>query len=89
MQFNGKSEIIEPLTIGPHIKSKEAEVLEGFSIILTSCFNTLKVINHLNKIENPDIIERITKQLQCKLQDGETSQITYIRTYIFVLRKER
>lgn len=60
---------VERLVKGPPIKSEDADALEGFSILLTSCFNTLKAINHLNKIENPDIMKKIIERLPYKLQE--------------------
>ena len=64
---------IDQVTNGPNIKAEDAECLEGFSILLSSCTNTLKAIGYLNKIEGPDnmrkIIERLPPKLQISWQD--------------------
>ena len=45
---------VDQLTNGPYIRDEDAESLEGFSVLLSSCTNTLKAIGFLNKIEGPD-----------------------------------
>ena len=37
---------VDQLTNGPYIKAEDAESLEGFSILLSSCTNTLKAIGY-------------------------------------------
>ena len=38
---------VDQLTNGPYIKAEDAESLEGFSILLSSCTNTLKATGYL------------------------------------------
>ncbi len=39
---------------GPPIKAEDGPALERYSVLLTSCKNTLKEIGYINKIENSD-----------------------------------
>ena len=61
---------VDQLTNGPYIKAEDAESLEGFSILLSSCTNTLKAIGYLNKIEGPDNMRKIIERLPSKLQSS-------------------
>ena len=61
---------VDQLTNGPYIKAEDAESLEGFSILLSSCSNTLKAIGYLNKIEGPDNMRKIIERLLPKLQSS-------------------
>jgi hypothetical protein len=53
---------VERVTNYPSIKSEDGESLQ-FSVVLTTCKNALKQIGHLNKIENPDSLQRIIEKL--------------------------
>ena len=44
---------------GPLIKHEDGQSLQQFSILLTSCKNTLREVGYLNKIENPDSMQRV------------------------------
>ena len=61
------------LTKGPPIKAEDSSALQRFSVVLTSCKNTLKEIGYLNKVENPDtlnmIIDRLPYGLKLKWRD--------------------
>ena len=54
---------VDQLTNGPYIKAEDAESLEGFSILQSSCTNTLKAIGYLNKIEGPDNMRKIIEMV--------------------------
>lgn len=47
---------VDRLTNGPPIRSEDRSALQKFSVLLTSCKNTLKDIGYLNKLENPDAL---------------------------------
>ena len=49
------------VTNGPPIKHKDSQALQKFSILLISCRNTLREVGYLNKIENPDSMQRVMK----------------------------
>ena len=44
--------LVDRLTNGPPIKHEDCNALQKFSVLLTSCNNTLQEIGYLNKIEN-------------------------------------
>ena len=54
---------VNKLTKGPPIKAEDSSTLRRFSILLTSCKNTLKEIGYLNKVENPDTLKMIVDRL--------------------------
>ena len=47
----------------PQIKSEDREALQKFSVLLTSCRNTLKGTEYLSKIDNPDSLRGIVNRL--------------------------
>ena len=55
------SAYVEKLSSGPAIKAEDGEALKRFSIALTGCKNTLTEIGYLNKLENPDTLEPLSK----------------------------
>ena len=61
---------VDHLTNGPYIKAEDPKSLEGFSILLSSCTNTLKAFGYLNKIEGPDNMRKIIERLPPKLQSS-------------------
>ena len=61
---------VDQLTNGPYTRAEDAESLEGFSILLSSCTNTLKAIGFLNKIEGSDNMRKIIERLSPKLQSS-------------------
>lgn len=69
---------IERITNCPPIKSEDGEALQQFSIMLTSCKNTLKEIGYLNKIENPDNMHRIIEKLPFSLKQKWRDVADYI-----------
>ena len=54
---------VDRITNFPAIKAEDGEALQQLSIMLTSCKNTLKEIGYLNKIENPDCLQKIIDKL--------------------------
>ena len=59
---------VNRVTNGPPIKHEDGEALQKFSVLLTSCKNTLKEIKCLNKIENPDSLQRVVERLPFQLR---------------------
>jgi len=59
---------VDKLTKGPPIKAEDCSALRRFSILLTSCKNTLKEIGYLNKVENPDTLKMIVNRLPYRLK---------------------
>ena len=57
------SAYVTRVTNGPPIKNEDGHALHKFSVLLTSCKNTLKEIGCLNKIENPDSLQRVVERL--------------------------
>ena len=91
---------VSRVTNGPPIRHEDGQALQKFSVLLTSCKNTLKEIGCLNKVENPDslqrVIERLPFQLRqrwCDVADDITNnkqrQITFEDIVRFVESKAR
>ena len=59
---------LDQVTDGPRIKAEDAESLEGLSILLSSCTNTLRSIGYSSKMESPDNMRKITDRLPPSLQ---------------------
>ena len=59
---------VNRVTNGPPIRHEVGEALQKFSVILMSCKNTLKEISCLNKIENPDSLQRVVERLPFQLR---------------------
>ncbi len=57
------SAFVERISNGPPIKAEDGLGLQRFSILLTSCSNTLKEIGYLSKLENPDGMRKIIDRL--------------------------
>ena len=51
--------LIDHVTQTQQIKADDGPALQRYSVLLTSCKNALKEIGYLNKIENPDTLQRI------------------------------
>lgn len=54
---------VNKLTKGQPIKAEDSSALRRFSVLLTSCKNTLKEIGYLSKVENPDTLKMIVDRL--------------------------
>lgn len=52
----------------PPIKADDGPGLQRFSILLTSCSNTLKEIGYISKLENPDGLRKIVDRLPFSLK---------------------
>jgi hypothetical protein len=67
------SALVDRISNGPPIKAEDGLGLQRFSILLTSCSNTLKEIGYLSKLENPDgmrkIIDRLPFSLKAKWRE--------------------
>lgn len=59
---------VSRVTNGPLIRHEDAQALQKFSVLLTSCKNTLKEIGCLNKVENPDSSQRVIERLPFQLR---------------------
>ena len=53
---------------GQPIRAEDGPALQRFSILLTSCSNTLKEIGYLNRLENPDSLRKIVDRLPYQLR---------------------
>ena len=62
------SAYVSRVTNGPPIKHEDGQALQKFSVLLTSCKNTLKEIGCLSKIENPDSLQRVIERLPFQLR---------------------
>ena len=62
------SACVERVINGPAIKSEDGAALQSFSVLLTSCKNTLTDIGYLSKIENPDSLKKIVSRLPFNLR---------------------
>ena len=52
----------------PQIKAEDGQGLQRYSVLLTSCKNTLKEIGCLNKLDNPDTLQKIVEKLPFALR---------------------
>ena len=62
------SACVERVTNGPAIKPEDGAALQSFSVLLTSCKNTLTDIGYLSKIENPDSLKKVVSRLPFNLR---------------------
>ena len=53
---------------GQPIRTEDGPALQKFSILLTSCRNTLKEIGYLNHLENPEGLRKIVERLPYPLR---------------------
>ncbi|KAK3728346.1 hypothetical protein QZH41_002175 [Actinostola sp. cb2023] len=60
---------VDKVVSGPIIKPEDSDALEGFAIQLISCKNSLKAINYISKIENPECMKRMIQRLPTRLQE--------------------
>ena len=60
---------VDQVTKGPPIKKEDAVSLAGYSILLTSCTNTLKAIGYSKKLKGPD---NMRKSLRDFLRDSKS-----------------
>ena len=50
------------------IRAEDGPALQRFSILLTSCTNTLNQIGYLNRVENPESLRKIVDRLPYSLR---------------------
>ena len=55
--------LVEHLINGPPIKNKDCNALQKLSISLANCKNILQDVGYLNKVDNPDILQKIVRRL--------------------------
>ena len=71
--YNIATAYVDRVINGAPIRAEDGPSLQKFSILLTSCRNTLKEIGYLNRLENPDslrkIVERLPYPLRLKWRD--------------------
>ena len=71
--YNIATAYVDRVINGAPIRTEDGPSLQKFSILLTSCRNTLKEIGYLNRLENPDslrkIVERLPYPLRLKWRD--------------------
>ncbi|PFX28501.1 hypothetical protein AWC38_SpisGene6805 [Stylophora pistillata] len=60
--------LIDQVTKSPQIKADDGPALQRYSVLLTSCKNSLQEIGYLSKIENPDTLQRIIGRLPLGLR---------------------
>ncbi|XP_048577095.1 uncharacterized protein LOC116610276 [Nematostella vectensis] len=53
---------------GPTIANEDGKALQKFSILLTSCLNTLNEIGYASRLENPEGFQRIMERLPFRLK---------------------
>jgi hypothetical protein len=62
------SSYVDKITKGPTIKSEDGNALHKFSVLLTSCNNTLNNIGYMSKVENPDNLRAVITRLPFELR---------------------
>ena len=71
--YNIATAYVDRVINGAPIRAEDGPSLQKFSILLTSCRNTLNEIGYLNRLENPDslrkIVERLPYPLRLKWRD--------------------
>ena len=74
--------LVDRVVNGPAVKREDSNALQKFSVLLTSCENTLKEIGYVNKIEIPDSLQKAVRRLPVPLRrkwrdvaDGITNNI--------------
>ena len=70
--------LIDQVTKSPQIKPDDGPALQRYSVLLSSCKNSLKEIGYLSKIENPDILQRIIGRLPIWLRQRWRERADYI-----------
>lgn len=60
--------LVERLIKGPPIKNEDCNALQKLSIALTNCKNILQDVGYLNKVDNPDSLQKIVRRLPLPLR---------------------
>ena len=66
--YNIATAYVDRVINGPPIRAEDGPALQRFSILLTSCRNTLKEIGYLNRLENPDSLRKTVERLPYPLR---------------------
>ena len=66
--YNIATAYVDCVINGAPIPAEDGPSLQKFSILLTSCRNTLKEIGYLNRLENPDSLRKIVERLPYPLR---------------------
>ncbi|XP_068724103.1 uncharacterized protein [Montipora capricornis] len=59
---------VDRIINGQPIRAEDGAALQKYSILLTSCSNTLREIGHLSRLENPDTLKKIVDRLPYTLR---------------------
>lgn len=62
------SALIDRVIKPPQMKADNGPALQRYSVLVTSCTNSLREIGYLNKIENPDTLQQIIRRLPLGLR---------------------
>jgi len=60
--------LVERLIKGPPIKNEDCNALQKLSIALANCKNILQDVGYLNKVDNPDSLQKIVRRLPLPLR---------------------
>ena len=66
--YNIATAYVDRVINGAPIRAEDDPSLQKFSILLTSCTNTLKEFGYLNRLENPDSLRKIVEWLPYTLR---------------------
>jgi len=92
--------LVEHLIKGPPIKNEDCNALQKLSIALANCKNILQDVGYLNKVDNPDSLQKIVRRLPLPLRrswhdkadditNNEQREITFHNFAKFVDAKAR
>ena len=70
--------LVECLINGPPIKNEDCNALQKLSISLTNCKNILQDVGYLNKVDNPDSLQKIVRRLPHTLRQSWRNKADHI-----------
>ena len=73
--------LVDRVTKAPQIKADDGPASQRYSVVLTSCKNSLKEIGYLSKIENPDTLQRVIARLPIGLRQRWREKADSITDY--------
>ena len=62
------SAYVDRVINGQPIRAKDGPALQNYSVLLTSCSNTLQQIGYMNRLENPEGLRKIVDRLPYNLR---------------------
>ena len=62
--------LVARLINGPPIKNEDCDTLQKLSISLPNCRNILQDVDYLNKVDNPDSLQKIVRRLPHTLRQS-------------------